>query len=80
MDFSIYWLKRIFYIGSLNDAAMMLLRAIFSSFAKDGIISIWSPKTYTNKAHGVDGALSVMNIYIISETVTPFQKGTNQID
>ena len=51
-DVTFYWLKRVFYIGSLNDFGKMLVRAIFSSFAKDGIISIWSPKTYTNKAHG----------------------------
>lgn len=49
MDFAIYWLKRVFYVGSVNDVGKVLLRAVFSSFAKDGIISIWSPKTYTNK-------------------------------
>jgi len=48
-EFINYWLKRVIYIGSLNDAAMLLLRAIFSSFVKDGIISIYFPKTYKNK-------------------------------
>jgi hypothetical protein len=49
MELINYWLKRVIYIGSLNDVAMLLLRAIFSSFAKDGIISIYFPKTYKNK-------------------------------
>jgi len=48
-DFTYYWFKRAFYVGSMNDVLKLLVRAVLSSFAKDGIISIWSPKKYTNK-------------------------------
>jgi len=48
-EFAIYWLKRVIYVGSLKDAGMLIIRALLSSFAKDGIISIYFPKNYKNK-------------------------------
>ena len=48
-DMVVYWLKRIFYVRSFNDLTKLVVRLIFSSFAKDGVLSIWMPKNYTNK-------------------------------